>query len=580
MLANPGLTLKNNVPEDPGPVPYTLRIGVTGHRELQDPFAVTAAVERLLVTIRRSLEEGNTDLARTTRLHWKVVSALAKGTDQIVARAAMEKLDASLDVVLPAEPDVYRKDFTDPDDLKEFNSLFEKAGNYPLLMEGKATFPSSIKEGYEQAGKTLVDTCEILIAVWDGKPARGQGGTASVVSYACSANRLVVWINALNPGSPAVILTQVKEAPGTHGSPVSNDLSLVTRAIPKNASGWSSRYVQVAEYNRDRAFRKSSYNEVLRRNLRKMEDTARDTGLLPENIQPLLTAILPHYARADSLAVHYRKLHTRSAGWLYRLAAIAVTFAVLQAFYFPGLAVWTVMEITALVIAVLLFRINMLKRWNEKWMDYRHLAERLRILLFQSLAGGGNSETPKISHRLPFYPGPGGWVLEVFDEIKRGLPPCNIRKDRLDEAKRFIVAGWIADQADYHLKNAGYTFRQSSHDQIKTGLMLAVTLTAAIIHLSGVVHDRVLENMIFSLVIILPAFASAQHAIAGVHDFKRMAERSARMNEMLRGIESKIMSATGWDELYNEISRAEDIMSTENHEWCVSLSFRRVSLPV
>lgn len=357
-------------PGDTDPVPYTLRVGVTGHRELQDPDAVSVTVESLLLTIRASLEDSIKDQARKTPVKWKVVSALAKGADQIVAHVAMEKLGATLDAVLPAEPDEYRKDFNDADDLRDFNSLFEKAVNYPFLRALNTSFPTSKNEGYEQAGKALVDACEILVAVWDGKPARGQGGTASIVSYACSVNRLVVWINALHPGSPPLILTGIKKSP-----------------IPKNASGWSSRFLQVAEYNSDKAFRKSSYEKVLQRNLKKIEDTARNTGLDLQLIHPLLNALVPHYARADSMAVHYRKLHTRSALWLYRLAAIAVAIAVFQALYFPARTGLTVLEMVALTGAVIMFRVSFAKHWHEKYLNYRHLAERIRILLFQSVAG-------------------------------------------------------------------------------------------------------------------------------------------------------------------------------------------------
>jgi hypothetical protein len=94
------------------------------------------------------------------------------------------------------------------------------------------------------------------------------------------------------------------------------------------------------------------------------------------------------------------------------------------------------------------------------------------------------------------------------------------------------------------------------------------------------VHDPATENLIVSLVIILPSFASAQHAIDSVRDSERIATRSAMMKELLSSIAHKMKDAPGWEELNREIRRAEDIMSTENHEWCVSLSFRRISLPV
>ncbi|MFJ8953478.1 hypothetical protein ACIRO1_25525 [Streptomyces sp. NPDC102381] len=34
------------------------------------------------------------------------------------------------------------------------------------------------------AGKEVVDQSDVLLAVWDGKPAGGKGGTADVVAYA------------------------------------------------------------------------------------------------------------------------------------------------------------------------------------------------------------------------------------------------------------------------------------------------------------------------------------------------------------------------------------------------------------
>jgi hypothetical protein len=34
------------------------------------------------------------------------------------------------------------------------------------------------------AGKVVVDRSSVLVAVWDGQPSRGLGGTADVVRYA------------------------------------------------------------------------------------------------------------------------------------------------------------------------------------------------------------------------------------------------------------------------------------------------------------------------------------------------------------------------------------------------------------
>lgn len=602
----------------PEPVPFTLRIGVTGHRNLDNPEAISVAVKNLLLGIKLSLERGMldphqpqiigvhkwqkmesqfawnikrilaasgvlpklTETSRQTPLNWCVISSLAKGTDRIVAHSAMDNLNASLEVILPFEVNNYRKDFNTQVDLEEFNNLFDKAVNKSTLQNFSYTDYKSKEEGYEQAGIEVVDSCEILLTIWDGKVARGRGGTAEIIRYACSINRPVVWINALEPESPPVLITSIQSKTENHERNSAENLQVFKKTLPNNAAEWSSRFMQVAEYNRDSAFIQTDFNKILKSNLDKFEKARKNTTLLPHEINPIIYKLLPHHTRADLLAIKYQKLHIRSATWLYRLAAIAVSIAVLQTLYAPAQTAWVLLEILSLLGAVVWFRISIIHHWHEKWLNYRHLAERIRILLFHSL-GGKQSIIPSVlSQQLPFYPGPGGWVLDVSEQIKKGIPTVKIPEDKIQDVKRIVLEGWITDQVKYHHSNALNKEQLARKDHLLIGCMLFATLVAAVLHLVKAVHPVFLENLIIAIVIILPSFAAAQHAIGSIHDYERMATRSARMKEILLSLQSSINRVNSWEELSLEIKRAEDIMSAENHEWCVSLSFRRVSLPV
>jgi len=505
---------------------------------------------------------------------------LAKGADRIVARSAMDKLNASLEVILPFDVNEYRKDFDTQDDLEEFNHLFGRANNKATFQN--ITFPENKtrQEGYEQAGLEVVDTCEILITVWDGKVARGRGGTAEIIQYACSINRLVIWINALEPDLPPVLITNIQSnAKIQEGNPPEN-LNVSKNSLPKHSAGWSTRYMQVAGYNRDRAFRQKDFEAILKSNFNEFEKVRKNTSLLPEEINPLINNLLPHYARADFLAMKYQKLHIRSATWLYRLAAIAVAVAVFQTLYLPSQTAWVLLEILSLSSAVIWFRISKIHHWHEKWLNYRHLAERIRILLFHSIVGKQSTSPSLQNQQLPFYPGPGGWVLEVFDQIKKDIPVVNIPLEKIQDVKKIVIEGWISDQVKYHHSNSIRKENRARKDHLLIGGMLFATLVAAVLHLVKVIHPLFLENLIVAIVIILPSFAAAQHAIGSIHDYERIATRSARMKEILLSLQSSINRVDSWEELSIEIQRAEDIMSAENHEWCVSLGFRRVSLPV
>ena len=53
--------------------------------------------------------------------------------------------------------------------------------------------------GYERSGQYIADQCDALIAIWDGLPARGRGGTAEIVAYARKNKRKLAWIKSVGP---------------------------------------------------------------------------------------------------------------------------------------------------------------------------------------------------------------------------------------------------------------------------------------------------------------------------------------------------------------------------------------------
>jgi len=150
-------------------------VGVTGHRFYDEPTAtyLTAAVRALL---QEWADDG--DL--------RLVSSLAEGADQLVARVAVEQ-GIPLDVVLPF--DGYR-DSLDEDHRAEFDTLLGRADTVTELGYGD---PGG--DAYLAAGMELLDRSDRLIAVWDGEGARGTGGTGEVVDAALARGLVVavVW---------------------------------------------------------------------------------------------------------------------------------------------------------------------------------------------------------------------------------------------------------------------------------------------------------------------------------------------------------------------------------------------------
>jgi len=152
-----------------------MRIGITGHQRLPDE-AAWAWVRTSLLTLLESAES-------LTGL-----SSLAVGADQLFAEIVLA-LNGKLTVVIPF--DDYETRFTEG--REEFKSLLSRAADVVRLQRAQ-----SDEESYYQAGRWIVDHSDWLMAVWNGLPSRGWGGTADVVAYAHKVGKHVVQIDPVH----------------------------------------------------------------------------------------------------------------------------------------------------------------------------------------------------------------------------------------------------------------------------------------------------------------------------------------------------------------------------------------------
>lgn len=145
------------------------RIGFTGHQAM--PELARAYVRR-----------GIAELLSQIRGPLIGISSLAAGADQIFASEILNR-HGQLWVVIPSTD--YQSTLHD-DDLAAYRSFLEGATDVIRL-----DFDRPSEAAYDAAGKWIVENCDELVAVWDGKPARGLGGTGDVVAYAKEFGRNV-----------------------------------------------------------------------------------------------------------------------------------------------------------------------------------------------------------------------------------------------------------------------------------------------------------------------------------------------------------------------------------------------------
>ncbi len=93
--------------------------------------------------------------------------------------------------LLPFEPNEYRKDFANGEELDGFEQALEAADEIVALPGNR----SDLQNAYVLVGQSLVGTADILIAIWDGEQGKGPGGTAHVVEMALEKAVPVIHIN-------------------------------------------------------------------------------------------------------------------------------------------------------------------------------------------------------------------------------------------------------------------------------------------------------------------------------------------------------------------------------------------------
>jgi hypothetical protein len=151
-----------------------MRVGVTGHQRLRDRGGWDWVRTAVVATLQPILDlEG--------------ISSLAVGADQVFARCVLG-LGGRLVAVVPFPE--YATSFSDPADQLEYVRLLNRAVR-TVTLPGAADRESAFFE----AGKYVCGMSDLLLAVWDGKPAKGRGGTGDVVVYALAAGKAVIQLD-------------------------------------------------------------------------------------------------------------------------------------------------------------------------------------------------------------------------------------------------------------------------------------------------------------------------------------------------------------------------------------------------
>jgi len=121
------------------------------------------------------------------------ISNLACGADTIFIQEAINK-KCKIQLILPFQINEYEKDF-DSESLILFRSII---ANHAYIVHGDLKSSDDIERdlAYQSVGRSKIEECDAILAVWDGEIGKGLGGTKDHVDYAILKEKDLHWIKA------------------------------------------------------------------------------------------------------------------------------------------------------------------------------------------------------------------------------------------------------------------------------------------------------------------------------------------------------------------------------------------------
>ena len=326
----------------------------------------------------------------------------AEGADLLCAQSA-RTADSELACVLPFPYYEYQKDFSSIAAANVARSIIENANSRFILPGTREEGPRS----YERANNVILANIDLLIALWDGERAAGRGGTGDVVQSAIMRRIPIIVITPKNPNALRLLVAPTEDelenpiALDLKQKPLDADLTLLVSQILSPPQGPSKRQGLVNLFGEKANYWGMRYEypmllklfgvatikkAMIAAHSNPVDLISPSTGHTDDiSVKPSvpITELQRGIDDVDNLANHYAQLYRSSTTSEYLLIILAGLFSGLAQVFFSfvaGASIVGQVAVNGLVLIDAIIRKKM--RWEERWLDYRTIAERLKCVRF------------------------------------------------------------------------------------------------------------------------------------------------------------------------------------------------------
>lgn len=549
-----------------GTIPFRIKIGITGTRNLTNSEKIALSLQTFFTSTYQEAFDSDGRHAisslTATPVELTLISPLAEGADRLAARVALQCTGTRLEVILPIVQEDYCADFHSNDSRNEFLELL-------ALAQRVSVASSSLRpECYQLAGKAVVDACDILVAIWDGEPSRGRGGTAGIVDLAVKQGKTVFIISPNSPGE--IVVKNGGRLRGSHLSGLED-----FNALPLDGSEFQKSVTRQSGW---------------------LFNAPAAESVSPATRERINTHLIPTFVRAEAVAAHYQGRYLRAGlfGYLIALLSVAILAIAIVLFHdnLTGSSICYGIELTALATVFIMIHRAHKAGVHEKWLASRALAERLRNA-FYFVACDLSPTYPQINvDENPLYSGEKEWIGSAFSEVCAGLPPISRPDDTSSSARaQYIKTCWVNEQIAYHQLNvqgspdANVWIRrlgtQRCDDLLRRlafGSFFGALLISAL-HLSFALFElhggwvKLVEEALTIIAIVLPVAGATFNGYRSLMEFSRMEANSKIMQSQLRRIAPLLDDVQNSKDLEQILRKVEELMLMESQDWVRLMKF-------
>jgi len=466
-----------------------------------------------------------------------------------------------------------------PGSTEEFHKLLA-ASRRPVRLEASGTQAGLRTVGnagemcnraYDEAGRYVVNHCDLLIALWDGqqKPLRADGskehdGTLDAVNYARIEGVPVyrIW----SDGEELLNL----DALDSLDLSAAAGINLYNRR-PVLASAADFELVGLEKD----LFMKYPESAVI-------SDAARDLAR---------QMLFPHYCRASVVAAKCQHQYYGVGKWGYTLATVAVACASVGVLFEPAAPVAFLAEIVALVCIYWMKERARKHHAHGTWIEHRFLAERLRAAQFMALCGV-EPRPMEVPEYMEHSQSENDWTIHAFDEIWSRLPDfaqavtCNSHPwpGRFKDAANYIRKVWIGEQESYHKDKSQTEGKWRKRLSWFGEVVLPLSIAAATMHLLlfGLrwwieipkLSERIARFVISFVALVAPAVSASIAGFTAHREHQRLEKRSANMVHQL-AVLGRRMDAVETDDEFRSMLQDldEEVMLRELQDWLMLMKY-------